>query len=105
MTTVTNLPRRPLAPPDVAELNGDDRIDVAPYGGVRDDGVRIYAVKLAVDDTAYALGFDDATEQWEHLLTVDAADLSAADDQLDTVLDEWAVETYGGSFDVVKPIG
>ena len=73
------------------------------YGGiVEEDKIRIYAIKIATSDTAHALGFDDSREQWQHLASVDAGDL-AADSQLDAVLDEWAQDSYGSRFEILKP--
>lgn len=103
MRTITQLPGRPLRRQDLAALD-DDRVQVSPYGGiVEDEEVRIYAIKLATDDTAHALGFEDSREQWQQLTSVDASDLVAADSQLDAVLDDWVQETYSGRFEVLKP--
>lgn len=103
MRTITHLPGRPLREQDLAALT-DDRFQVSPYGGiVGEDGIRIYALKIATGDTAYALGFEDSRGQWEQLASVDAGDLAAADSQLDAVLDDWVQDNYGGRFQVLKP--
>lgn len=103
MSTITQLPSRPLRRRDITSLD-DDRLQVAPYGGIPEgDGFRFYALKIAIDDTAYALGFDDSLGQWQHLASVDAVDLGAADSQLDPVLDDWVQDRYGGRFEVLKP--
>lgn len=105
MSAVTRLPSRPLRVDDVVALDGHDRLDVAPYGGVDDgDGVRIHAIKLAVGNEAHALGFDDTTDEWNRLATVDATDLAAADERLDATLDEWTLDRYGDRFEIVKPM-
>jgi hypothetical protein len=102
MRTVKHLPRRPLRMQDVQNLD-DDSLQLVPYGGVPEgDDVQIYAVKLAVGNTAFALGFDAERTQWRQLASVDATELAAADRQLDAVLDGWVQEKYGGEFEVLK---
>jgi hypothetical protein len=104
MRTITRLPSRPLRRRDVAALD-DNRFQVSPYGGiVKEDEIRIYAIKIATSDTAHALGFDDSQEQWQHLTSMDAADLAAADSQLDAVLDDWVKERYGTRLEVLKTV-
>lgn len=103
MKTITRLPSRPLRQPDIAALDGD-QFRIVPYGGTFDsDEVRVYAVKIAANGTAHALGFDDSLERWRHLASVDAVDLAAADSRLDAVLDEWVQDNYGERFEVLKP--
>ncbi len=105
MRPITRLPDRPLRPQELAELNAVDSVHVTPYGGVpSNEEVRVYAIKLATDETAYALGFDDAQEQWRSLASADASDLGDADRKLDATLDEWAQNRYGGRFEVLKAI-
>jgi len=105
MTSLTHLPSRPLRPEDTAALDEDDRLRVVPYGGVPErDEVRIYAVKIATGETAHALGFDDSREQWQRLASIETDDLTAADEQLDSVLDEWVQDRYDGKFDVFKTL-
>ena len=75
------------------------------YGGiVEEDKIRIYAIKIATSDTAHALGFDDSREQWQRLASIETDDLTAADEQLDSVLDEWVQDRYDGKFDVFKTL-
>jgi len=101
MKEITRLPNRPLRRADIAAL--DDQIQAVPYGGIPEaEEVQIYAFKIATEDTAYALGFDDDLELWQHLATVDASDLNAADEQLDAVLDDWVQDNYGEQFDLLK---
>jgi hypothetical protein len=84
-------------------LDDDDRLQVVPYGGIpENEGIRIYAIKIASDSVAHAIGFSKAKQQWQQLTSVDADDLAAADSQLDTVLDEWVQDNYGTRFDVLK---
>ena len=102
MRTITRLPSRPLRRQDISALD-DDRFQASPSRGiVGEDEIRIYAIEIATDDTARALGFDDSREQWQHLASVDAGDLAAADSQLDAVLDEWVQDSYGSQFEVLK---
>jgi hypothetical protein len=102
MRTITRLPSRPLRREDIVAL--DDELQAVPYGGIPEaEEVQVYAFKMATKDTAYALGFDDDLEQWQHLATADASDLDAADEQLDAVLDDWVQDNYGGRFEVFKP--
>jgi hypothetical protein len=104
MHTVKQLPRRPLRMQDVQRLD-DESLQLVPYGGVpEDDDVQIYAVKLAVGNTAFALGFDQRRGQWRQLAAADATDLRAADQRLDVVLDGWVQEEYGGEFELLKTI-
>jgi hypothetical protein len=89
---------------DVQQLD-DERLQLVPYGGVPEgDDVQIYAVKLAVGNTAFALGFDETRGQWRQLASADATDLQAADRQLDVVLDGWVQEEYGGEFELLKTL-
>lgn len=103
MKTVTRLPNRPLRGEDMVALG--DQLQAVPYGGIpEEDEIQIYALKMATDEAAYALGFDDSRDQWHHLATAEASDLDAADEQLDAVLDDWVEENYGGQFEVLKPV-
>jgi hypothetical protein len=89
---------------DVQQLD-DESLQLVPYGGVPEgDDVLVYAVKLAVGNTAFALGFDDGRAQWRQLASADATDLAAADRQLDIVLDGWVQEEYGGEFELLKTL-
>jgi hypothetical protein len=102
MTVITRLPDRPLSVRDVAALDDDDRLSVVPYGGVpAGDELQLYALKLAVDGTAYALVFEDSRGKWLNLASTDATDPAAADTRLDAVLDEWVRGSYGGEFELV----
>lgn len=102
---VRTLPSRPLRVADVADLASDDRFDVAPYGGHREDGeLCVYALKLAVKGTAYALGYDESAGAWTKLASADAADPREADAALDPALDGWALDRYGDRFEVVKTL-
>jgi hypothetical protein len=104
MRTVKQLPRRPLRMQDVQQLDGDS-LQLVPYGGVPEgDDLLVYAVKLAVGNTAFALGFDQRRGQWRQLASADATDLRAADQQLDVVLDGWVQEEYGGEFELLKTL-
>lgn len=104
MNTVTRLPNRPLRRKDIVALDGDS-LQIAPYGGIPEGKeIQIYAVKLATDDTAHALGYDESSGQWRHLASVAAEDLAAADSQLDVVFDDWVQDTYGDRFDVFKTV-
>lgn len=104
MRTITRLPSRPLQRQDVAALD-DELFQVSPYGGIaEEDEIRICAIKIATTDTAHALGFDDSREQWQHLTSVDAGDLVAADSQLDAVLDDLVRDNYGGRFEVLRTV-
>jgi hypothetical protein len=104
MHTVKQLPRRPLRMQDVQTLDGDS-LQLVPYGGVPEgDDVLVYAVKMAVGNTAFALGFDERRGQWRQLASVDATDLRAADRQLDVVLDGWVQEEYGGEFELLRAV-
>ena len=105
MTSLTQLPGRPLGLDDVAALNVETALRVVPYGGVPgDDEVSIYAVKVKVstEKSAHALGFDESRGRWQRLASVTAADLAAADNRLDDVLDKWVQDRYGAHFDVLK---
>jgi hypothetical protein len=105
MSAITRLPGRPLRGQDIAALDNDDQLQVVPYGGIPEgEDVQIYALKIAVGETAHALGFDDARNQWEQLATVDASDLAAADSQLEAVLDDWVQDNYAGRFEVLKTV-
>lgn len=105
MKKITQLPDRPLRQEDIHALDAADGLQVAPYGGIADDeGMRIYAVKLAVKSTAHALAFDDVLEQWKHLALTDASNLETADSRLDAVLDECVQEWYSERFEVLKPV-
>ena len=102
MSTITQLPSRPLRRQEIAALDGE-QLRVVPYGGIaEEDGIHIYAIKIASGDTAYALGFDDSPDQWRQLASADAGDLATADSQLDAVLDDWVQDHYGGRFEVLK---
>lgn len=104
MSAVKHLPQRPLGEDDVGTLAGDDRFEVAPYGGVRTEaGFEIYALKLAAGERAYALGFDGETETWRQIAAVETTALAEADEQLDPMLDQWVLEQYGDRFEVLKP--
>jgi hypothetical protein len=102
MSTITRLPNRPLRPREVTDLDGDV-LRVVPYGGIPESGeVRVYALKMADGDRAHALGFEDDHDRWRHLATVDADGLPAADAELESILDEWVQERYGGRFEILK---
>lgn len=104
MRTVKHLPRRPLRMQDVQQLD-DDGLELVPYGGVPEgDDVLVYAVKVAVGNSAFALGFDESRGAWRQLASADATDLRAADRQLDLVLDGWVQHNYGGQFEVLKTV-
>lgn len=99
MNKVTRLPNRPLRRNNLVALE-EDSLKIAPSGDNPDgENIQIYAVKLATDDTAHALGYDDSSEQWLHLGSVAAKGLVAAYGQLDAAFDDWVQETYGGRFD------
>jgi hypothetical protein len=103
MTSLTQLPGRPLGLDDVAALNVETPLRVVPYGGVPgDDEVSIYAVKALTEKSAHALGFDESRGRWQRLASVTAADLAAADSRLDDVLDKWVQDQYGARFDVLR---
>jgi hypothetical protein len=103
MKAITRLPSRPLREQEVTKLDGET-VHVVPYGGIAgQDGVRIYALKMATGAGAYALGFDDTQDRWKRLSSVTASDLSSADSELDATLDDWVTDTYGRRFDVLKP--
>jgi hypothetical protein len=105
MDTIAHLPSRPLREREIAALCADERLDAVPYGGIPEaDAIRIYAIKVATDDTAHALGFDDSDGRWTRLESVAAADLVAADRRLDAAIDEWVQTVYGGEFRVLKSI-
>lgn len=104
MRTFTHLPTRPLGRQDIATLD-EQGMQIAPYGGIPTESeVEIYAVKIATDETAHALGFDDTQEQWRLLTSTDASNLETADNRLDDVLDEWVQERYGGQFEILKTV-
>lgn len=99
---ITHLPRRPVGPAEIQTLV-DSGLRVAPYGGVEEDGeMRIYALKLATDSTAYALGFDESSRSWQRLSSVDVANLAETEQYLDDALDEWVLAAYGDRFEVLK---
>jgi hypothetical protein len=105
MGTVTHLPSRPLTWQDIAAIDESDRLQAVPYGGIPgDEQIRIYAVKIATGNTAYALGFDETREQWQRLASADAENVQAADRRLDAVLEEWVRDSYGGQFEVLESI-
>ena len=102
MNPIRSFPNRPLQPEDIATLDNDSRLTVAPYGGIPAQN-EIYAVKIAAGGRAYAFAFD-SHGGWQQLAAFDAEDLAAADRQLDVVLDEWIRERYGGRFEVLKAL-
>lgn len=105
MVSITQLPGRPLRPKEIATLDEETRLSIVSYGGIPgDDGVRVYAVKVVGDETAHALGFDDSRDQWRKLASAGTADLAAADERLDGVLDEWVQDRYGDQFEVLKTV-
>jgi hypothetical protein len=102
MNSVTKLPNRPLRQREIGVLDKEG-LQIVPYGGVPENGeVEVYAVKLASSDTAHALVFDDDDGQWRHLASTDATDLSDADSQLDSALDNWIGDHYSAQFEVLK---
>ena len=104
MRTITHLPTRPLGQQDIATLD-EQGMKIAPYGGIpAEKELEVYAVKMATDEGAHALGFDDEAGQWRLIATTDASDLETADSQLNDVLDEWVQERYGGQFEVLKTV-
>jgi len=105
MSAIEHLPRRPLERSELRALATHDRLDIVPYGGVHDGTtLEIYALKIATDRSAHALGFDVSTDEWRQLSTVETTDLAEADEQLDPVLDGWILDRYGDRFDVLKTI-
>ena len=105
MSATEYLPRRPLERGELRALASHDQLDVVPYGGVRDGtALEIYALKIATDHDAHALGFEVSTEEWRQLSTVETTDLAEADEQLDPVLDGWILDRYGDRFDVLKTV-
>ncbi|WP_411964879.1 hypothetical protein [Haloferax sp. YSMS24] len=104
MRSVAHLPRRPVRQTDIQQLN-ESGLHVVPYGGVEEDGeMRIYAVKLATDSTAHALGFDESARTWQQISTVEAANLTETEQYLDEALDEWVLAQYGDRFQVMKSV-
>lgn len=104
MQNVTHLPRRPVERGDIRILN-DRGLHVVPYGGVEEDGeMRIYAVKLATDSTAYALGFDESARTWQQISSVEASNLTETERYLDEALNEWVLAQYGDRFRVMKSV-
>lgn len=104
MSSITQLPDRPLRQGEIASID-EQGLNIVPYGGIpADGGVEIYAMKMASTDTAYALVFDDGRAQWRRLASTDATDLAAADSQLDAVIDDWVQGNYGGRFEVLKTV-
>lgn len=102
MNSITKLPNRPLRQREIGVLD-DEGLDIVPYGGVPEGGdMDVYAVKLASNDTAHALVYDDDYGQWRHLASTDATDLADADSQLDPALDDWIGANYSGQFEVLK---
>jgi hypothetical protein len=102
MNSITKLPNRPLRQREIDVLD-EEGLQIVPYGGVPEGSeVEVYAVKLASNDTAHALVYDDDNEQWRHLASTDASDLSDADSRLDLALDDWIGNHYSGRFEVLK---
>lgn len=105
MGNIAHLPRRPVGPRDLQKLNDSGGIQVVPYGGTQEDGeMQIYALKLATDSTAYALGFDESSRSWQQLSSVETANLVEAERYLDEALDEWVLAVYGDRFEVLKSV-
>ena len=105
MRTITQLPRRPVERTDIQILNDSTEIRVVPYGGVEEDGeMRIYALKLATDSTAYALGFDISSRSWQQLSRVKTTNLTQTEQHLNDALEEWVFAEYGDRFEVTKSV-
>jgi hypothetical protein len=103
MTTVAHLPSRPLTWQDLVAIDEHDRLQAVPYGGVPvEEHIRIYAVKIATEDTAHALGFDESREEWREVAAVGVGDVNAADRRLDAALDDWVDDSYGGHVDILE---
>lgn len=93
---IESLPPRPLTRPDAAALGNADAIDwcAVPTTDSDNDG---YVALIVTETKAHALGFNDKTEQWVKVATVDRKESRGGPLQLENELHEWANEVYDNS--------